>query len=171
MGSNKFQGLSPDTTLREAKEWLRKRLDKGAHCPCCKQFARFYERKLYSSLAAALIFFYRNFDHSKFHHKSELLKNPKLATTFGGGDFAKLQLWGLIEERPKEEPAAGRTSGYWRISQRGKDFVQAKLQIPSHVRIYDGKVFGFTGDKVLVTDCLGEKFSYEELMRGSGHRG
>lgn len=164
MGSNKFQGVSPEATLREAKEWLRKRLYKGERCPCCNQMAKMYERKLYSSMAAALIYFYKSFDHSKFHHKSDLLKNKSLATTLGGGDFAKLALWGLIEEMPKRECEDKRTSGYWKITQKGIDFVQAKLQITSHVRIYDGKVFGFTGDKVLVSDCLGKRFSYAELM-------
>lgn len=123
-----------------------------------------YERRIYSSMAAALIYFYRNFDPTKFHHKRDLLKNNDLATTLGGGDFAKLSYWGLIEEKPKEESEDKRTSGYWKISQRGIDFLGAKLRIPSHVRIYDGKVFGFTGDQVLVTDCLGKKFSYAELM-------
>ncbi|MGE0527391.1 MAG: hypothetical protein AB7G93_00825 [Bdellovibrionales bacterium] len=156
--------LNPNATLKEAKDWLRARLGKGERCPCCNQLAKMYERKLYSSMAAAIIYFYKSFDHSKFHHKSELLKNQALATTLGGGDFAKLALWGLIEEKPKDTSEDKRTSGYWKISQKGIDFVLGKQRLPSHVRIYDGKVFGFTGDKVLVTDCLGKKFSYVELM-------
>lgn len=156
--------LNSNVTLKEAKDWLRARLDKGERCPCCNQLAKFYSRRIYSSMAAALIYFYRSFDQTKFHHKSDLLKNKTLATTLGGGDFAKLSYWGLIEEKPKGQDEDKRTSGYWKITQKGIDFVQAKLQIPSHVRIYDGKVFGFTGDKVLVTDCLGNRFSYAELM-------
>lgn len=160
--------LNPNATLKEAKDWLRARLGKGERCPCCNQLAKMYERKLYSSMAAAIIYFYKSFDHSKFHHKSELLKNKALATTLGGGDFAKLALWGLIEEKPKDTSEDKRTSGYWKITHKGIDFVLGKVSLPSHVRIYDGKVFGFKGDKVLVTDCLGKRFSYTELM---GHGG
>ncbi len=67
-------------------------------------------------MAAAIIYFYRSFDQTKFHHKSELLKNKTLATTLGGGDFAKLSYWGLIEDNvrtrasPKGQPT-GRRSG------------------------------------------------------------
>jgi hypothetical protein len=160
--------LNQNSTLKEAKDWLRARLDKGERCPCCQQLAKMYERKLYSSLAAALIYFYRNFDHSKFHHKSELLKNKNLATTFGGGDFAKLSLWGLIEEKPKGATEDKRTSGYWKITQKGVDFVLRKSQLPSHVRIYDGRIFGFKGSHVSIVDCLKEKYSYEELMGSAG---
>lgn len=159
--------LNQESTLREAKEWLRARLEKGEHCPCCGQLARWYVRKLYSSIAAALIFFYKNFEHDKFTHKNELIakaKLPWLSAALGGGDFSKAALWGLIEEKPKDESDQGRTSGYWRLTKRGKDFICGKIKIQSHVRIYDGKVFGFTGDQVSITDCLGKKFSYAELM-------
>ena len=32
------------TTLSQAKDWLRVRLDEGAKCPCCAQHAKLYKR-------------------------------------------------------------------------------------------------------------------------------
>lgn len=161
--------INQDSTLREAKEWLRSKLDTGEHCPCCGQFARWYVRKLHSSIAASLIFFYKNFEYNKFTHKNDLIakaKHPWLSSALGGGDFSKAALWGLIEEKPKNPSDRGRTSGYWRLTNRGVDFVCGKTQVQSHVRLYNGKVFGFTGDKVSIIDCLGKRFSYAELMGG-----
>lgn len=115
-------------------------------------------------MAAALIYLYRHFDHEQFVHKSELVKAKGLATTFGGGDFAKLAYWGLVEEKQLQESADKRTSGYWRITTEGIKFVERKTKIKSHVKIYDSRFFGFSGEDVSIEDCLGEKFSYAELM-------
>ena len=153
-------------TISEAKTWLRERLKEGARCPVCKQFAKMYERKLYSSQAAALIYLYKNFDREEFVHKTDLLKSKNLRGTFGGGDFAKLAYWGLIEEKPNEEDPEKRSSGYWRITPEGERIVEGKIRVRSHVKIYDSRFFGFTGDEVSIQDCLGKKFSYSELIGG-----
>ena len=132
------------------------------------QFAKMYERKIYSSMAAALICFYRKYSDGEYIHKSELVKHQSLSGTFGGGDFAKLSLWNLISEKPSDKKAKGKTSGYWAITSDGKLFVQGLLKVKSYVRIYDGHPYGFTGDLVDIHNCLGTRFSYEKLMKGEG---
>ena len=37
---------TPETTLEEAKQFLRDRFENGAECPCCKQYVKLYKRKL-----------------------------------------------------------------------------------------------------------------------------
>ena len=159
----KSKGIAVEK-IQEAKKWLRAHLKEGARCPVCNQFAKMYERRLYSSMAAALIYLYCHFDHKNFIHKSELVKAKGLAGTFGGGDFAKLAYWGLIEEQEFTGDEDKRTSGYWRITPQGIRFVQRKIKVKSHVKIYDSRFFGFSGEDVSIEDCLGKKFSYSELM-------
>ena len=45
-------------SLGDAREWLRERVEHGARCPCCTQFAKVYERKLNSRMARQLITFW-----------------------------------------------------------------------------------------------------------------
>jgi len=153
--------LTQETSLRDAKEWLRQRVEKGVDCPCCNQLAKVYTRKLYASMAAALLFFYKNFESTEWHSKAQLIaRSGSLATTFGGGDFAKLAYWGLIDD---DDPAK-RTSGLWQITGRGGRFVRREITVPSHIRLYDGKCLGFSEEQVTIDQCLGKKFNYSELM-------
>lgn len=154
-------------TIAEARSWLRKHWDKGAPCPCCTQEVRMYRRKIYGTQAAALINFYRKFDHNSYHHKSELAsKRDSAPTFFGSGEFAKLSLWGLIEEKIKDDSSDKRTSGYWKITQKGIDFVHGKLSVPKYIRTFNSHTYGSVGENVYIQDCLGEKFSYQDLMEG-----
>ena len=166
-GKNDSDKLSLDVSLREAKDWLRKRLSQGERCPCCTQFCRVYRRCLYSTQGAALLFLYRNFDHTQFVHKSELLAKAKsswLAGFIGGGDFSKLSYWGLIEEKEKDPAKDARTSGFWRITDRGKAFALGKICLPKYVFIYDGRLLKLSPETVDIHQCLGKRFSYHELM-------
>jgi hypothetical protein len=149
-------------TLKEAKEWLRTKAEKGERCPCCTQLVKVYERKIYSTMAASLVYFYSHFSHDEFHHYSKW--NAKFHKG-GGGDFSKLQYWGLVEEMPIKEKEDKRTSGYWRITNKGKSFVIGAITVPSHVRIYDGRLLGFKGKEVSIKECLGTRFSYAELFQ------
>lgn len=153
-------------TLEEAKELLkselREELSKGARCPVCTQFSKMYKRPLYGTIAQDLIRLYRacEFD-SNFYHIGEFSSRK----ASGGGDFAKLVYWGLVEEKEKDEDdTTTRTSGYWRITGKGELFVQGEITVPSHVKIYDGRCLGLTGEQVSIKDVLGDKFDYEELM-------
>ena len=55
---NKNKQITSMSTIFEAKEYLKKNLDDGALCPCCKQNVKMYRHKLTSGLALVLIKFY-----------------------------------------------------------------------------------------------------------------
>ena len=65
---------------------------------------------------------------------------------------------------PNTEDADKKNSGYWKITQKGIDFVNNKIQVPSHVHIYNGKVLGFADTTTNIIKSLGTKFSFYELM-------
>lgn len=141
--------------LEEAKDWLRERVYEGARCPCCNQFAKVYKRRIYSSMALSLIKLYR-YQDDDFKHIKEIEQR---------GDFTKLVHWGLVHEKTKEiNDDDKKTSGYWRITEFGKQFVEKKVSVRTYIKLYDSLFLGFEGDEVYINDCLGKKFSYEELM-------
>ena len=151
-------------TLEEARTYLRKNLDSGAQCPCCRQFAKMYRRTITSSMAYTLILVKREFDNGvgsnpvTWVHVKNLLSNLQIpASMKDGGDFAKLEYWGLIEPHPED-------AGMYRLTPDGDMFVHNRHSVKKYVKIYDGKAWGFDGDYVNIKDCLKNKFDYDALM-------
>lgn len=150
-----------DTTIRDARTYLNSQLDKGkaAKCPACTQTVKVYPRKIYSTMVYHLIELYKlNKVKAEYYHVTEFCpKHP--------GDFAKLVYWNLIEEMPKDEhDTHKRTSGYWKITEMGKKFVENKLTVAQTVDVFNGNPLRMHGNPVTIVEVLGKKFSYKELM-------
>ncbi len=152
------------TTLDEAKDWLRERVDEGAHCPCCGQYAKIYKRKMTAFTARAMIAMHR-------WYADEYVKMPQLIrrhlTDLTQGGYATLGVyWGLIEEETVRREDGGR-AGYWRLTNPGREFVLGLKSVPKYARIYDGRCLGFEGETFTIHDALGTKFDYNALMNGT----
>lgn len=141
------------TTLDDAKDWLEDRLDGGAVCPCCGQFAKVYRRKLHSGMAKALIEIYR----AGGGPSRDWVNITQSIITAKGGDTAKLRYWGLAEADPD-------TQGIWRVTPVGEQWVLGKTNVLSHAEIYNDRLLNLTGDPLSVRAALGSHFDYEELM-------
>lgn len=148
--------VTPQTTLEEAKSWLRALLPKGGRCPCCNQHVQVYRRNMYGTLAKALIACYLAGGTSQYVHSN------KLGIVLRGGEMGKLGYFGLVDEEKAERPDGGRT-GYWRCTQRGVDWLFGRITIPKVAWVYDGRVLGYDGPPVTVADVLGEPFDLREL--------
>lgn len=155
---NLFEG-----NFDNARAHLKAHAAEGTSCPVCEQFVKLYKRKLNSAQAYALIGLVRIWikspdDYVQFTGKHKYRD--------GGGDFAKLRFWGLIEEKQNDDDKK-RNSGYWKPTVKGCNFVNNKIRVASHVIILMGKVEGFTEETIDITDALGDKFDYTELMKGT----
>jgi hypothetical protein len=147
------------TTLEEARAWLRERIDEGEKCPLCTQFAKVYRRKITSPMARGLIKQYR-LAGVDYVHSAELVKSET-------HEFSQLSWWNLIEECPDAVREDGGRAGWWRISERGRQFVLYRIEVPKYAYIYDGRVLRLdTDETVSIVDALGTRFNYRELMAG-----
>lgn len=155
-------GLSPEMSLQEAKDWLRVRVDDGAKCPCCTQFAKLYRRKINSTMARALILIYRNGGGSRFVHIPSL---RAVLAPHHSNEEPKLRYWDLLEEEQTVRPDGGR-AGWWRVTDLGARWVLGAATVPKYARIYDGRCLRVEGDQVTIRDALGDRFDYRELMGG-----
>lgn len=135
---------------------------KGGSCPCCGQQVKVYTRHINSALAQFLIWIVRSYeDNPRWIHIREF---PMIQNRRGGGDFAKLVHYGLLEQQPNEEDKSKRTSGYWKPTQKANDFVHKRIRLPEYVQLYDNFVQGFAAKQVDIEHCLGQQFDYSELM-------
>lgn len=158
--------LPGTVTLGAARQHLRDGLaGKGIECPCCRQFAKVYKRKLSSSMAYALVLIYRYF---QVHTDEAWLHVPNYLNGFGvvarGGDWSKLVHWGHIEERPEEREDGCKHAGEWRITEAGKRFAAAVETAPKHLYFYNGQVTALSAEQTFIREALGNHFHYDELM-------
>lgn len=146
------------TTLQDAKNWLLARVDKGALCPCCGQYAKVYRRKINSGMARSLIHMYRINGKGWVHVR---------AIGAQSREEGKLAYWGLVEEQVGTGLHGGR-AGYWRVTDAGENFILNGKLVPKYARVYNGRVLGFDHSEMVgIKDALGTKFSYEDLMQGA----
>lgn len=151
--------VTPNDTIAAGKAWLRTQLMKGANCPLCNQRAQVYKRKINSGAARGLITMFHLYGKDWGHL-------PSTATLSRlGGEFARLSLWGLVEEATEKREDGGR-AGYWRVTDLGALFIKNQAGVAQYALVYNGKLQGFQGMPVTIKDALGTKFNYEELMRG-----
>lgn len=146
------------TSIEQAKHWLRgKALEEGAKCPVCNRYTKIYKRSITSSMAIFLIKFWNR--HKNYHYHE--VKNTK--EYFHCGDYGKLAYWGLLKS--KGNPGiASKSSGYWAITEKGERFARNRLEVPKYCYVYDNNVLSLKGDPVSITDCLTNKYSYEEIF-------
>lgn len=151
-------------TLEEAKQFLRDNWIEGAICPCCKQMVKLYKRKLNAGMAMGLITIYRIAPNKDYIHVPTEFTKRKINAA--DTEYPKLAHWGLIEEQPNDTNPEKKTSGFWRITDRGIDFVLRKISLQQYLHIYNGSPHSFAGGQINITKALADKFDYNQLMNG-----
>lgn len=149
-----------DLTLAQAKEMLRVLLQAGhaIQCPTCQQLAKVYRRKISSRMAFTLIEVWNAAGNEWCHVPTTV--------TFTGdsGEISKLRYWGLVEEETVRREDGGR-AGYWRVTNLGRSWLLGNVRVAKYARIYDGNLLNLDeSERVSITDALGDKFDYRELM-------
>jgi hypothetical protein len=171
---DEFFVATKETTLEDAKKWLRDRFGKGATCPCCNQFVKLYDRKLNKSMAYVLLLiarYYRRVEvkpdawlHVPSYIAEVAIGNPRRAAAVRG-DWAKLKYWGLIEEKPDVRADGSSRVGYWRLTQLGRQFVAREVKVPARVFVYNGEpLHRDVEEQITIDDALTTEFSYAEIM-------
>lgn len=149
-------------TLARAREDLRGKLEDGATCPCCGQFAKKYRRKLSSTMAAGLVWLVQASKNLPHGWVDVSTTGPRWLLRVGG-TLATLRHWTLIE--PKTV-ADRRVAGTWRPTPGGVLFAQGADLAPRYVVLYNNEVQGVSPERIHIRDALGSAFDYDELMEG-----
>jgi len=158
-------------TLDEAKTYLNANLRDGVICPCCGQFAKIYKRKFNSWMARAMIAFYAHegMKPGWFHAISVVVDRRfwKFKINNSCGDYGKLVWWGLLEEAAGHREDGNPETGYYRMTQKGRDFVLGKIRVRKYIHIYNDTLLEVDGEKdeiISIHEAMGAKFNYSELM-------
>ena len=150
-----------DEVITELRAEIMRDRDQGCQCPVCDQYVKLYKRNFNSAMSVAMIKIYQAFDKDpdlEWLKVEDYLKaDPKLPSTIRG-DFAKGVYWNLLDKQDGERTDGSKRIGYYKITQKGKDFVCGKVAIPKWVRLYNNEVLGFAEERVTIQQALGTKF-------------
>lgn len=93
----------------------------------------------------------------------EVAKNaPKYVLR--SNEHGTLRHWGLVE-RQDSMTNVRKSVGTWRATEAGRDFARGRIDVPSHVFIYNNGVLGFSASRITIQEALGEHFNFKELMQ------
>ena len=53
----------------------------------------------------------------------------------------------------------------WRITDKGRQFVNNTLRVPKKVYVYNDVVEAWATEDVSIEDCFKERFDYQDAMR------
>jgi hypothetical protein len=136
----------------------------GRNCNECGQYIKLYRRKIYASVVKRLMGLYKlnKICPDKFFHVNEIYSFVPGKVL--NGDFTLGKWFDLIEELKHNDDPTKKTSGRWRITEKGNLFIENKITIPKYVLLYNHEQYGFEGEEVSVLECLGKNFNYSELM-------
>jgi hypothetical protein len=155
-----------DATLDEVREWVWDgAINGGVICPCCTQSAKVYRRAMSNATARFMIRLYRynNNQGRDFVYMPAQLDQMR-GTPHQGGYGNLAQHWGLLEKQPGIRKDGSNRTGWWRLTTRGRAFVENRITVPKYAYIYDNECLGLGGAPWSIIDALGEKFDYRALM-------
>jgi hypothetical protein len=153
-------------TLTEAKQAVQSMLGEGIRCPCCGQYARRYRFGLSEKNIYLLSRLYHMTGNTEDYVHIDRLADYARARIKGGTSFSILAWWNLIHERVNTDKDK-KTSGFWRVTDLGVDFLHGVARVPKYVYSFNDTIEINAEDPFIpIGEIPWKRFSYEELMRG-----
>lgn len=149
-----INGLTPDQVLEDLKDEWRETIEgDGGCCPLCGKFGKIYKTKLGAGLTLALKWIA---DHGGQDGWVDVqVKGPRWMLR--SKTYPLLTHWNFLESRQHR-------SGEWRITDRGRDFINGQILAPLAVFIYDNKKVAVSEETITFRESLELKFDFDELM-------
>lgn len=151
-----------ETVLQKYKTSLFASIKKGSDCPCCGQRVKEYKRSFNKNQAIFLRDLVKIYISDIQSGGNGWIHYSKM--NYHSRDYPYLKSWGLAITRP-DPNGRKRTSGEWKPTQMGIDFVFDKIRIPKYIFTFNGKLTETMESKsISFSESFGEEFDYQKLM-------
>lgn len=154
-----------DTLSRARRKVMRERFDAvGTICPCCDGLAKVYPRKFNKTMARVLVRMYvwDCRQPGQWHH---VRKEWDLENLRFNAEYARMVDYDLIESPDDIRPDGNPDTGYHRITDLGRAFVEGRVRVPERHYCYKGKVIDQSESTIDISGAIGRPFSYRELFQ------
>lgn len=132
-------------------------------CPICDRAAQYNLTTLDSAMSLALILVYNHFvenPEDRWLHLEEFFKEHPRTNTTTRANAPKLRHWGLLSRDPECKEDGNPSTGYYRITEAGCEFVNGRLHVPKAILLYNNKVVGRHAESVTIRTTQKHYFDY-----------
>jgi len=129
------------------------------HCETCGQQVGEYKYKMSKGAIRVLqsLFQMQKTGYDYFYYKD--------FNEYGKAcDWPYMRYFGVVEAMPRVK--GQNCTGYWRLTEKGKQFLRGELLLPTTVHLEGKTVIQFSGDDVSV-DSLVPEWNYERNVLGA----
>jgi len=150
-----------DEVLDELRREVEEHLQPGEpamHCRVCGRYVFLGKHKIDSAMARALVRLYK-YD---CHHPGDWMDYRNYRARGESRKHSLLRHWGLVQRADKK---TGPGAGFWRITERGKAFIEERVQVPAAAHLYNDTCYGFTKRTTGIRHALGNAFDLDELLQ------
>ena len=160
-----------EPTLSQLRQsWQHVSEGDGGHCPVCDRWGKVYSIHLTGSMVRALGWLYKESQITGERWVNVPTTAPR--TVMRSYSITSLKYWGFVEQRPPEKKVQGekkteaktRTSGYWAITEAGKQFLINQQSVPDRAFVYADTVRGYGMQTVYAKEVMDKKFDYDAMM-------
>ncbi len=142
--------------------------ERRQECAACDQDVNVHKHKVTWAQATALAVLVDMYEDTPgYHHISDIKrqtrfrsKKPELILSH----FSVMAKWSLIEDEPNFTDPEKRTSGMWRPTQRGIDFVYNQYLISKYLWTFDNRIMYESPETTSIKGATGEQFSWPEMQ-------
>ena len=159
--------INDDMTLGQVKAYVLENRDKGLRCPCCDRIVKTYKYPMNVGLARAMIAAYRITKELQpadgwFHLQRQFTSH--LGLNANSLCYSRLKWWGMLESSTQTPSEDKNATGSWRITEKGKQFVEGAILVPESIQVYDNNLVGISDGYIDIHTALTVAFNYSELM-------
>ncbi len=155
--------ISDEAPLRKARELTMLEVEtkrEGCLCPLCTRLVTIYRRPLHAEMALFLIKLVKAYQKTpRWYSTKELVPSITKASS----DGVYLTHWGLID-KSDDTNRGNAPCGLYRPTTAGIEFTHMNLRVPSHMHLLNKERVGVSDKKIYITEALGKKFNYKDLM-------
>lgn len=148
-------------TISQATDWMENHIFNGKHCPVCECWTQAYTWSLRDTWVEVL--------RQVAHDPDEWVALAKYSKT-NVQNSALLRHWGLIQREEGRRKDGFKSTGKYRVTDIGLQFLRGETSVPRKVQTFDSTFMGFSdeNDRVYVHEVLGYQFNFDAFMRGEG---
>lgn len=122
------------------------------YCECCNQKMQVYRRSVRKNMIQGLVILLDGVAR----------KTVDLGLSAGArSDFTTLRFFGLIYRDLNQDRYE------WRITQKGKLFLQGKIKIPKYIYVFNNKVKKWSEEEVWINQIHPEKLNLDIVLENS----
>lgn len=157
-------GFMGRSTLAKLRQMFLKAVNDHVRvdCPVCDRPAQVYRRRLTKALVKDLIAFALISGRTDRWMEGGWVNIKEVNVR--GGDYAKLEHWGLIERREVKDKKNSDKEGVgkWRVTEKGNQFLEGQIKVPASYYEYKNTVLEWSEKKENVYSFLPD-FKYAEI--------